>query len=301
LNSDGVLIKELDVDKRIIIAGSVVGILVIFALIGFSQDKDGLEKLVQEEPVVIMANARTTDKQERDSAELAQQLFEKAQSLREERNLEKARDTYASLIQEYPDFEQVEKAQSDLEDLNMAIVFSNAPTKYALTHEVAPGDTLGELAKEYGTTIEHIKISNHLKDHIIRVGQKLRVWNTPFNIHVDKSQNVLLLRSGDEVLKVYNVSTGSNNSTPVGGFKVTTKLVDPVWFNRGVVVPPESPKNELGSRWLGFDIPGYGIHGTIRPESIGEQVTAGCVRMRNSEVEELYSIIRPGTKVTIVD
>jgi len=115
------------------------------------------------------------------------------------------------------------------------------------------------------------------------------------------TENILMLKTGEKVVKVYNVSTGANNSTPVGEFTITTKLTDPVWFNRGVVVPPESPENVLGSRWLGFDLPGYGIHGTVEPETIGKQVTAGCVRMRNEEVEELYSIIPFGTKVVITN
>ena len=136
---------------------------------------------------------------------------------------------------------------------------------------------------------------------MIQVGQKIRVWTSKFNIFVDKSQNKLILKDGDVVLKVYDVSTGANNSTPIGKFKITSKLVDPVWFNRGVVVPPESPANVLGSRWMGFDIPGYGIHGTVEPQNVGQQVTAGCVRMRNEEVQELYSIVPLGTEVVIVD
>lgn len=136
---------------------------------------------------------------------------------------------------------------------------------------------------------------------MIRLGQKLRIWTAPFNIYIDKSQNILILKKGDEAVKVYSVSTGENNSTPIGTFKITDKLPDPVWFNRGVVVPPESPNNVLGSRWLGFDIPGYGIHGTTEPDAIGQQVTAGCVRMRNPEVEELYDMIISGTEVVIVD
>jgi len=97
------------------------------------------------------------------------------------------------------------------------------------------------------------------------------------------------------------VSTGSNNSSPVGTFKITTKLTDPVWFKSGAVVPPESPDNVLGTRWMGFDLAGFGIHGTTEPDKIGQQVTAGCVRMRNGEVEEIYTLIPLGTSVQIVD
>ena len=61
------------------------------------------------------------------------------------------------------------------------------------------------------------------------------------------------------------------------------------------------PENVLGTRWMGFDKEGYGIHGTVAPDKIGQQVTAGCIRMRNEEVEELYKILPRGAEVTIVD
>jgi hypothetical protein len=183
----------------------------------------------------------------------------------------------------------------------MEIIFSNLQTPDTTIHEVASGDTLGKLAKQYNTTVELIKISNNLKNDVIRIGQRLRIWTGAFSIFVDKSQNILLLRKGDEIVKVYHVSTGQNNSTPTGTFSITTKLVDPVWFKSGAVIAPDSPENELGSRWLGFDMPGYGIHGTIRPDQIGQQATAGCVRMVNQDVEELYTIVPSGTQVTIVD
>jgi lipoprotein-anchoring transpeptidase ErfK/SrfK len=82
---------------------------------------------------------------------------------------------------------------------------------------------------------------------------------------------------------------------------INSKLENPTWYHAGAIVPPDSPKNILGTRWLGIDYPGYGIHGTTIPESIGTQATSGCVRMLNSEVEELYSIIPYGTKVKIKD
>jgi lipoprotein-anchoring transpeptidase ErfK/SrfK len=52
---------------------------------------------------------------------------------------------------------------------------------------------------------------------------------------------------------------------------------------------------------MGIDVPSYGIHGTTEPQSLGKQVTQGCVRMANPEVEELYTIVPLGTEVTIVD
>lgn len=239
--------------------------------------------------------------QKSDSPE-AGRLYQQAQQFRRGRDLVKAKESYQEILVKHSDMENIATVQKELESLNMDIILSNTmvPDKTVM-HEVAVGDTLGKIAKRYNTTVELIKRSNNLKSDIIRVGQKLRIWIGEFNLLADKSQNVLILKDGNEVVKVYDVSTGENNSTPVGVFKITTKLVDPVWFNRGVIVPPESPDNVLGSRWLGFDLPGYGIHGTVEPETIGKQVTAGCIRMRNEEVEELYDLLVVGTKVEIVD
>lgn len=231
----------------------------------------------------------------------ASALYQEAVTLKDKGDLVKAKEVYRQILTDHSDYEKIESVQSELENVNMRLVFSNVPTVQSVVHEVAGGDTLGKIAKQYATTVDLIKVSNNLRGDTIRMGQKLRIWTGKFNVYVDKSQNVLMLKDGDEVLKIYHVSTGANNSTPVGTFKVTSKLVDPVWFNKGVVVPPDSPQNVLGSRWLGFDIPGYGIHGTTEPETIGQQVTAGCVRMLNRDVEELYSLLPLGTEVVIVD
>ncbi len=228
-------------------------------------------------------------------------LVEDAGRLAADNELLKAKEAYEAILAQYPDYENISDVQSSLEDLNLQIISSSVQTSQTAVHEIKSGDSIGKIAKLYGMTPELIKKSNGLKSDVIRIGQKLRVWKGHFNIFVDKSQNILMLKDGDEIVKVYHVSTGTNNITPVGKFKITSKLANPVWFNKGVAVPPESPQNVLGTRWMGFDIAGYGIHGTTEPESIGKQVTAGCVRMRNAEVEELYTLIPLGTEVTIID
>ena len=96
-------------------------------------------------------------------------------------------------------------------------------------------------------------------------------------------------------------ATGKDNATPAGSFKIVSKLKNPTWFKTGAVIPPDSPQNILGSRWMGFDREGYGIHGTTEPRSLGKQVTLGCVRMNNEEVKELYDIIPVGAEVTVIE
>lgn len=216
-------------------------------------------------------------------------------------NLVKARDIYQLILRKHQNIENISEVQDKLGKLNIGILFSKTMTDKDTLYEVEPGDTLINIAKKFGTTVDLIKTANSLKNDNIRARSKLKISKAKYKILVDKSQNVLTLLRDDDIIKVYRVSTGENNSTPVGNFKIINKIIDPVWYTEKAIVPAESPDNVLGSRWMGFNLPGYGIHGTTSPEKIGEQATKGCVRMLNAEVEELYKIIPAWTEVTIVD
>ena len=229
-------------------------------------------------------------------------LFDLAVKYDQSGDLLSVRDTYQKLIEKFPSSNNVQKAQEGLENANVRILFSTIPTPDSISYEVVKGDTLAKIAKKFSNTQDMILRANNLKSsNIVPLGRKLKVHNEKFSIAVDKSQNILTLKSADKIVKTYRVSTGVNNCTPVGAFKIINKVVDPTWYTTGSVVPANSPKNILGSRWLGLSEKGYGIHGTTEPQSIGRQVTSGCIRMKNAEVEELYQIVPEGTEVIIID
>jgi lipoprotein-anchoring transpeptidase ErfK/SrfK len=274
----------------------IIGIVVVVIILAFIMlPKNQAEETMVTEEAVSIESGDAVDA-------VAEELYTQAATLNKDQQFVQAKEVYTKILSEHPEYQNAEGVSKELEDLNMKMVLTNVESQNAVIHEAGKGDTLGGLAKKYGTTIELIKKRNNLSNNVIRLGQKISVWTAPFNIFVDKSQNILMLKQGADVIKTYTVATGLNNSTPVGTCKIDSKLKDPVWFKKGVVVPPESPENELGTRWLGFDaMQGYGIHGTIKPETIGSQSTAGCVRMLNEQVDELYDIVPLGTEVTIQD
>ncbi|MGD0336248.1 MAG: L,D-transpeptidase family protein [Candidatus Omnitrophota bacterium] len=216
-------------------------------------------------------------------------------------DLAEAKNIYQKVIEEHPNSSSVMNWQKKVDELGLKILFSPAITPGSILYEIKPGDTLTKIAREHNTTVELIMKSNGLSSEKINPGKKIKVWTSPFSIVVYKSQNILLLKTNDEVIKTYVVATGKNNSTPAGTFKITTKLPNPTWFKTGAVVPAGSPANVLGTRWLGINLSGYGMHGTTEPQSLGKQVTQGCVRMFNTDVEELYTLVPVGTEVTILD
>ncbi len=216
-------------------------------------------------------------------------------------NLQGAHDAYQKVVTGYPDSNSISLTQERLWDTNIKLLFSPLITPKSKSYEVKPGDTLVGIANSFNTNVALIMRSNNLKTSLIMPKKKLKVSTAKYSIIIDKSQNSLTLKSDEEVLKVYKVSTGSNNSTPSGSLKVVNKLIDPVWYKVGAVVPSQSPDNLLGSRWLGLSKKGYGIHGTRTPDNIGQAVSEALVWMTNPVVEELFTIIPIVTEVTIVD
>jgi lipoprotein-anchoring transpeptidase ErfK/SrfK len=231
----------------------------------------------------------------------ARSLYGEADKLMKNGKIIEARSIYKKMLSECPGSNLVSDARSQLDDLNIRILFSPIPTEDGVVYEVAPGDTLNKIAKNFGTTVELIMKSNAMQNTVIRPGAKLKISKAKYSILVDKSQNILILKADGEVFKTYTVATGVNNSTPIGTYQIKEKIVNPTWYKAGAVAPPDSPDNILGTRWMAITLEHYGIHGTTDETTLGQQITAGCVRMKNKDVEELYSIIPVGVEVTIID
>lgn len=215
-------------------------------------------------------------------------------------DLPRAREGLEKIIRGYPGFSRMAEVRAHWEEAVWKMIHSDAPSPESMVYTVAPGDTLGKIARANGTLVELIKIRNRLKSDKIRVNQKLSIFVKTLTVHVDKTANRLFVKLDGETIRSYPVSTGKPETpTPEGEFVIKDRLTDPTWFWQGRVFASGDPENELGTRWLGFDKPSYGIHGTIYPEKIGQPVSSGCVRMRNQDVEELYNVLPSGTKVII--
>lgn len=107
-------------------------------------------------------------------------------------------------------------------------------------------------------------------------------------IRINLWANELIVIKNNEAIKRFSIASGTEESpTPIGTFKVEEKS--------------KSWGGGFGTRWLGLNVPWgqYGIHGTNKPSLIGKNVSGGCIRMRNKDVEWLFEIIPKGTIVYI--
>lgn len=227
-------------------------------------------------------------------------LLEKAKDLKRRGAYLEAQKIYESLLADETLGRRKTFVRREYETLTVKIIFSPIETPDSFFHTVMEGDTLYELAKKYGTTIALLKKSNGLRSaDQIRTGMKLKVTRSKFSIEVNRKGNELTLMADGKPLKRYRVATGGKEATPPGTFKIVNKLENPTWYHAGVIVPPDSPNNILGTRWLGFDAKGYGLHGTTLPHTIGTHASKGCIRMLNSDVEEIYDLVPLGTQVLV--
>lgn len=99
-------------------------------------------------------------------------------------------------------------------------------------------------------------------------------------------KKIYLLKSG-RPFKSYACAVGKQETpSPVGFYKI----VDKQHWGEG-----------FGGYWIGINCPWghYGMHGTTRPDTIGQAASHGCFRMRNRDVKELYSIVPLSTPVLI--
>jgi lipoprotein-anchoring transpeptidase ErfK/SrfK len=146
---------------------------------------------------------------------------------------------------------------------------------------------------------------------MLKVKPKIGASNMPRTIVVRVDENKLYLYDGFKVIRTWAVATAMPGyTTPPGDWKLTRMAVNPTWYNPALdtwgaslpAVVPGGPSAPMGTRALYIDeAPGLiRIHGTPADSSIGTYASHGCIRMHNSEVEQLYEMVDVGMRVIIV-
>jgi hypothetical protein len=159
------------------------------------------------------------------------------------------------------------------------------------------------------------RINQIASEKALRADMRLKLAHGPFDGEVIKADYRFNIYAGTGSERIMVASfpcgVGTNDSTPVGTFKVRTgsKLIDPEWSNprTGEKFKSNDPKNPIGERWIGLQgttpetvkFTGYGIHGTVEPQSIGKQMSMGCVRLGDAEVQVVYELIGESSTIVI--
>ena len=186
------------------------------------------------------------------------------------------------------------------------------------SYVVKRGDSLARITKneKLGVDWRFVqRINGMASEKAVRPDMRLKLAYGPFDAEVVKADfrfNVYAGKGADRVMVAsLPCGLGADDSTPVGTFQVRkgSKLIDPEWRNprTGEYFAANDPKNPIGERWIGLQgatpdtakFTGYGIHGTTEPQSIGKQMSMGCVRLGDAEVQVVYELIGEGSTIVI--
>ena len=124
---------------------------------------------------------------------------------------------------------------------------------------------------------------------------------------------------GKNEVTVYPIGIGQlggDTLTPTMVTTVSDKRANPTWTPtanirarykaQGIDLPavvPAGPENPMGHHAIRLAAYGgvYLLHGTNADFGIGMRVSSGCIRLRDNDIETLFRVIQPGTKVNILN
>ncbi len=136
----------------------------------------------------------------------------------------------------------------------------------------------------------------------------------PVVVVVDKGSHLthVLQLQGDQIARILTVSNAvgkGSTPTPPGRYIASKRELDPVWVppvsidKKQKKVKPfsEDHKNPLGAARIRLNKFQIALHGTNAPRNIRRSVSHGCIRHSNQDIMKLYSLVKPGTVVYIVN
>ena len=135
----------------------------------------------------------------------------------------------------------------------------------------------------------------------------------PGTITVDTKNRWLYLSMENGQAMRYDIGVGREGFEWSGTAHVERKAEWPSWTPPAAMIKrrPDIPhfmkggiENPLGARAMylfnGKGDTGFRIHGTNEPDTIGQAVSSGCIRLMNADVEDLYNRVRVGAKVVVL-
>lgn len=198
-----------------------------------------------------------------------------------------------------------------LEQLNAEMIFSTAAHPLFVQERVRRGDSLWSLCqrvkRQRGVTLAPGLLSavNHVPASGLKVGAVLKVPAAQLAVIVDKSDFRLFVQMDGITVLHMPVGIGRDGLTPEERFTIGSRVLQPDWTDpkTGKTIAFGQPGHLIGSRWLGFSRrgapTGFGIHGTVEPDSIGKAQSDGCIRLGESDLIRLFELLPEGCEVLV--
>ncbi len=193
-------------------------------------------------------------------------------------------------------------------------------------HQVEKGETLAQIAKQYDVGFLSLMAANKGVDpflptdgYVLTIPTQIILPNVPREGVVINLAELRLYYFEPETDKVHIFPVGIGRigrDTPEMETKISQKRPNPTWTPptsirkeyraKGIELPavvPAGPENPLGqyALRLAYGVGDYLIHGTNKEFGIGLRVSSGCIRMEPKDIEWLFSQVKLGDKVRVIN
>lgn len=229
--------------------------------------------------------------------DLGKRHFDAAAELLKEGELVSARDRLLYLMQYFPESATYTDAKRIVGEINMDLLLSKIPLPGKTTHTVSRGEALVTIARRAESTIDYIMRANAKTTALIYPDEELTVFPLKYRVEIDLEEEKVTVFDEDKFFKEYAIldvhlppeSEGAA-STSISE-KVAWHLDRPINF---------TDENYLNcSKWLRTGKIGVFIR-QADTEKRGDARPYG-VMVAKSDIEELFTIIRVGAKVNLVN
>lgn len=209
-----------------------------------------------------------------------------------------------------PAYDAVNAAYAAHKRLVDQVTFNPARLTKARSYKVKSGDALSRIAgrfRKQGILVDGWTLCfvNRIgRPNRLQAGKTIKIPVEPIWAKLEKASFLLAVYLGKTIVRLYWVGHGKDGcSTPETTFTVIEKLKDPDWnAPDGNTYPFGHEKNVLGRYFVKFDhesLHGFGAHGTTQPETIRTRSSLGCIRMRDSDIEEFSRFFPRRCKVVV--
>ncbi|WP_315900041.1 L,D-transpeptidase family protein [Ferrimonas balearica] len=198
---------------------------------------------------------------------------------------------------------------------------------FPMEHRVTQGQSLDHIAQEYNMGLLALMAANPGVDPFLPA-QGSAVMLPSQMLLPDVARRGVVINLAELRLYFFDNARGRVHVFPIGigrvgretplvETRISQKIKDPTWTptantrkeyleERGIELPrvvPAGPDNPMGHRALRLSYGNgeYLIHGTNQEFGIGMRVSAGCIRLRPDDIEQLFELVRVGEPVRIIN
>jgi LysM repeat protein len=229
--------------------------------------------------------------------DLGKRHFDAALALLREGELVSARDRLVYLMQYFPESATYEEARRIVGEVNMDLLLSKIPMPDKVEHKVRRGEALVTIASRNQTTIDYIMRANGKTSEFIFPDEPLTVYPLRFRVEISLGKDTVTVFDGEALFKEYQIldrNLPSDIKAPVA----TTVSERVAWYG-DQPVNFTHPAYMSCAKWIRTGKIGLFIRQS-NPGGEGGDSRPYGVMLANEDLEELFTILRVGSKVDLV-